>query len=77
LPPQKKSGQDLPLTTLFGLILSTDGRRFAQMLRLHGHPPAALADVFHCCQFILANMGMVDTGRSAEAAIFLVAAGIA
>jgi len=47
------------------------------MFRLHGYPTAAATDIFHCCQFILAYMGVIDAGGAAEAAIFRVAAGIA
>ena len=47
------------------------------MLLLHGYPPAAFADIFHCRQFVFTDMGMVDAGSTAEAAFFLIAAGIA
>jgi hypothetical protein len=47
------------------------------VLLLHGYPPAAFADIFHCRQFVFADMGMVDTGSAAKAACFAIAAGIA
>jgi len=47
------------------------------MFRLHCYPTAAPADIFHCCQFILAYVGVVDAGGAAEAALFRIAAGVA
>ena len=47
------------------------------MLLLHGYPPAAFANIFHCRQFVFTDVGMVDAGSTAEAAFFLIAAGIA
>jgi hypothetical protein len=72
-----KSGRYLPLITLDELILSTDGCRFTKMFLLHGNPAASTADIFHSRQLILAYMGMVNIGSTAEAALFRVAAGIA
>jgi hypothetical protein len=47
------------------------------MARLHGHPPAAVANILHGCQFVLADVLGIHGECSAEAALSLVAAGIA
>jgi hypothetical protein len=73
----KKSGRNLPLLTLYGLYLSTDGRWFAQMALFHGHAAAATADELHGCQFILAHMFGIGIGCTAKAAFCIIATGTA
>jgi hypothetical protein len=43
----------------------------------HGHPAAAITDKFHCCQFIFADMFLINTRGTAETALFFITAGIA
>jgi hypothetical protein len=47
------------------------------MILFHGHPAAAATNKFHRRQFILANMGVINTRGSTEAAFFCITAGIA
>jgi hypothetical protein len=47
------------------------------MLLFHGHPATTIANKFHGRQFILAYMGLIDAGRTTEAAFFCITAGIA
>jgi hypothetical protein len=47
------------------------------MVLFHGHPAASTAYKFHRCQFVLANMGLIDTRGAAETAFFFITAGIA
>jgi hypothetical protein len=47
------------------------------MVLFHGHSATATTDKFHRRQFILANMGLINTRSTAEAAFFFITAGIA
>jgi hypothetical protein len=47
------------------------------MVLFHGHPAAAAANKFHSRQFIFADMGLINTRGTTEAAIFFITAGIA
>jgi hypothetical protein len=53
-----------------------DDRGFAKMTAFHGDAPAALTDVFHGCQFVLANMGDINIRCTAKTAIGFISAGI-
>jgi hypothetical protein len=54
-----------------------DGRRTAQVTLFHGYPSTAVTHVFHCRQFILADVFGFDFRCSAETTFFLVAAWVA
>jgi hypothetical protein len=56
---------------------SGDRGRFTQMRFFHGHPPAAIADIFHRRQLILADMFGIHLRRAAEAAILGISARVA
>jgi hypothetical protein len=46
------------------------------MAFFHGHPAAATANKFHRREFILADMGLISTRGTAEAAFLFITAGI-
>jgi hypothetical protein len=71
---EKEGGMDCRLIQGFSL---RDGRGFAKVLHFHSHPSATLADVFHGCQFALANMGCIHVRGSTKAAFLFVSARIA
>jgi hypothetical protein len=76
-----QSAKETPVTTIDGrwhtcrmVVESFDGRRTAQVTFLHGYPSTAVTHVFHCRQFILADVFGFDFRRAAETTFFLVAA---
>jgi hypothetical protein len=61
----------------FLFVQLSDGRRLAEVFFFHGHPAASLAYILHGSQFIFTHVFGVNLGRTAKAAIFRIAAGIA
>jgi hypothetical protein len=47
------------------------------MARFHGYPPALPTNIFHGSEFVFAHVFGIHGGSTAEAALGLVAAGIA
>jgi hypothetical protein len=71
-----RKGRQFIAALLFGYAL-INWRGFAKMLLFHCHATAAAAHKLHFRQLVLANMGVIRLGSTAETAFGFVAARIA